>query len=143
MRRDSVLRALTRVGDGDAVTIRVTRENTLTGVLVCTLARGLGMRMRGYLAKAADRGRDGLFFVNTSSVHTFGMRFALDVVHLSRDGTVLRVVSSLLPRRLGPWVRGTRHIIELPSARGALELRAGDLIEIVPAKGSQRKEPLC
>jgi uncharacterized protein len=48
------------------------------------------------------------------SVHTFGMRFALDLVWLDRSGSVVRV-----DRAVPPWrVRSCRR------ARSVLELRA-------------------
>ncbi|MGN6187280.1 MAG: DUF192 domain-containing protein [Conexibacter sp.] len=51
--------------------------------------------------------------LRTSSVHTCGMRFALDLVWLDREGSVVRV-----DRGVRPWrVRGCRgafHVVELP-----------------------------
>jgi len=45
------------------------------------------------------------------SVHTFFIRFAIDVVFLARDGEVLKVVS-----RLRPWrttgARGAKAVVE-------------------------------
>jgi uncharacterized membrane protein (UPF0127 family) len=49
------------------------------------------------------------------SVHTFGMRFALDLVWLGRGGQVVRVDRAVPPRR----VRSCRR------ARSVLELRSG------------------
>ena len=52
----------------------------------------------------------------TRSVHTFGMRFELDLVWLDRSGNVLRVDRSVPPLRL----RCCRH------AWGVVELAAGN-----------------
>ena len=55
-------------------------------------------RRRGLL------GRDGidgaLLLQPARSVHTLGMRFAIDVAHLGPDGTVLRV-ATMKPWRIG------------------------------------------
>jgi uncharacterized protein len=60
----------------------------------------------------------GLLLPRTRSVHTLGMRFALDLVWLDRDGAVVRV-----DRGVRPWrVRGCRAadaVVELPSASAA------------------------
>jgi len=49
------------------------------------------------------------------SVHTFGMRFALDLVWLDRSGAVVRIDADVAPRRLRTcW-----------AARSVLEVRAG------------------
>lgn len=58
----------------------------------------------------------GLLLPKTRSIHTFGMRFALDLVWLDAAGRVVRV-----DRAVRPWrVRGCRGacaVVELP-ARG-------------------------
>ncbi|MGG2458446.1 DUF192 domain-containing protein [Streptomyces sp. RGM 3693] len=66
-------------------------------------------RTRGLL------GRDGivgaLLLTPASGVHTFGMRFAIDVAYLSRDFTVLDV-RTMRPGRLGRPRLRTRHVLE-------------------------------
>lgn len=47
-------------------------------------------------------------------VHTFGMRDALDVAFCDGTWTVLRVVRGLRPRRVSPFVRGARFVVEAP-----------------------------
>ncbi len=68
------------------------------------------VRRRGLL------GRDGLdgalLLPRARQVHTLGMRFAIDAIHLDREGVVLRVVR-LDPGRLGPFVRQARAVIEV------------------------------
>ena len=57
----------------------------------------------------------GLHFPRTRSLHTFGMRFALDLHWLDADGTVLRV-----DRAVPPWrMRSCRR------ARSVVEVAAG------------------
>jgi uncharacterized membrane protein (UPF0127 family) len=57
----------------------------------------------------------GLELSPCRSVHTFGMRFALDLIWLDRDGRVLRVDESVPPRRLRTCLR----------ARSVIEIRGG------------------
>jgi uncharacterized membrane protein (UPF0127 family) len=47
----------------------------------------------------------------TPSVHTFGMRFALDLIWLDRDGAVVRIDRGVGPRRMR-LCRGARSVIE-------------------------------
>ncbi|MCD9142661.1 DUF192 domain-containing protein [Streptomyces albireticuli] len=73
------------------------------------IASSYRARTRGLL------GRDGvegaLLLTPASSVHTFRMRFAIDVAYLDRELTVL-AVRTMVPGRLGwPRVRG-RHVLE-------------------------------
>jgi hypothetical protein len=59
----------------------------------------------------------GLLIPRCASVHTFGMRFALDVYFLDGDGRVLFVHRGVPPRRLRRC-RGARAVLEIPSAQG-------------------------
>jgi len=85
-------------------------------------------RRRGLL------GRDGidgaLVLRPCRSVHTFFLRFPIDVAFCDREGTVLRTCS-LRPWRLSPIVARAGFAIEAEA--GAFErwrLRAGDRLEV-------------
>lgn len=63
-------------------------------------------------------------------VHTFGMRFPIDVAYLDRDGTVVKTVH-MHRHRLGVPVWRAATVIE--ASEGAFArwgLRVGDLVEI-------------
>lgn len=57
----------------------------------------------------------GLLIPRCSSVHTFGMRFALDIDFLGPKGDVLRRVEAVPARRL-LWCRGTTAVLERAAA---------------------------
>ncbi len=61
----------------------------------------------------------GLVIMSGEPVHMFFMRFALDIVHTDKQGTVLRVLHGIKPWRLGPFVRKCRMAIELPAGTAA------------------------
>jgi uncharacterized membrane protein (UPF0127 family) len=83
-----------------------------------TRLRGLAWRDR------ADAG-PGLLFPRCSSVHTFGMRFELDLFFLDREGQVLAVRRRVPPRRV-VWKRGACAVLEIPSPpRGESSGRPG------------------
>jgi uncharacterized membrane protein (UPF0127 family) len=52
-----------------------------------------------------------------SMLHTFGMRFPIDVVFADRDGRALRVIRDVAPRRM----------LRCPAAAMALEAQAGEV----------------
>jgi uncharacterized membrane protein (UPF0127 family) len=56
----------------------------------------------------------GLLIPWCSSVHTFGMRFALDVDFLGPDGRVLRAERAVAPRRLLRCA-GATAVLEWPA----------------------------
>ena len=97
------------------------------------IARTRAARRRGLL------GRDGvagaLLLERTTSVHTFGMRFQIDVVHLDVDLRVL-AITTMPPRRVRLPVRAATHVLEA-SAGSATRWRValGDVLAIEPAPG--------
>jgi uncharacterized membrane protein (UPF0127 family) len=92
------------------------------------VAEGFGDRLRGLL------GRDGiegaLLLRPAKSVHTFGMRFPIDVAFCDRDLNVLATVSMSRNRLGRPRLRA--HCV-IEAEAGAFErwrLRPGDSLEI-------------
>ncbi|MGQ4512086.1 DUF192 domain-containing protein [Streptomyces sp. DW26H14] len=92
------------------------------------IAGSYGTRRRGLL------GRDGiegaLLLTPCGSVHTFGMRFAIDVAYLDRRMRVLRV-QTLRPGRMPlPRLRA-RHVLEAEAgAMAGWGLRAGATVTV-------------
>jgi uncharacterized protein len=59
----------------------------------------------------------GLLIPGCASVHSFGMRFALDLVFLDRRERPLTLIRALPPRRLA-WQAGAAAVLELPAGQG-------------------------
>jgi uncharacterized membrane protein (UPF0127 family) len=57
-------------------------------------------RMWGLLGRQKLEVDEGLLISPCSSVHTFGMRFTIDVVFLNKDLTIVKTVESLKPWRM-------------------------------------------
>jgi uncharacterized membrane protein (UPF0127 family) len=77
------------------------------------VARSFRERLIG-LAFVREPPADGLLLPRTRSVHTFGMRFALDLHWLGADGEVVRIDRAVPPRRLRTCLRA-RSVLEVPS----------------------------
>jgi uncharacterized protein len=100
------------------------------GEVVASLevATGVRDRIRGLL------GRDGLegalLLSPASSVHTVGMRFAIDVAYCDARMKVLDTVT-MRPNRIGRPRLRSRHVIEAEAGRFARwGLRKGDRLEV-------------
>ncbi len=73
--------------------------------------RFLGLMFREALPEGG-----GLLLEPEGSIHTFFMRFPIDVLYLDRDSRVLRAVQAMPPSRIGPVLtRGCHAILELPA----------------------------
>jgi uncharacterized membrane protein (UPF0127 family) len=92
------------------------------------VADGLGARAKGLLGRSAYDG--AMILPRTRSVHTVGMRFAVDVAVCDRDLVVLAVLR-LAPMRMSLPRRRGRVVVEAQA--GAFErwgLRVGDRLEL-------------
>ncbi len=96
-------------------TLRVvnrTRQTTL--VQKGGVAASWWSRMIGLLGRRGLEPGDGLLLRGEQAIHMLFMRFAIDVVYLDRQGRVLRAIDNLAPWRLGPFLRESRDVLELP-----------------------------
>lgn len=73
-------------------------------------------RLLGLAGLSRERAGAGLLLPGCRSVHTWGMRFHLDLYFFAADGTVLRAVRDLAPRRFAAERRAS-CVLELPSER--------------------------
>ncbi len=95
-------------------------------------ARSLAERSRGLLGR--DGIGTGLVLRPGSSVHTLGMRFAIDVAYVDRSGTVL-AVTTMAPRRMGRPRMRSAWILETEAGRCAQwGITAGRVLSLEPAR---------
>ena len=111
---------------------RIPREATLltsNSVVICErclLAERPLARMRGLLGRRDLAPEEGILLKPASSVHTWFMRFPIDVVFLDRDMSVLRVVPRLRPWRAA-WRWRAAAVLELAAGESERRgIRAGD-----------------
>lgn len=109
-------------------------RNLDRGVWLCRdlrLADRPWSRLRGLLGRRELPPGRGLLLVPCASVHTFGMRFPIDVLFLDRDLHVIRAVPSLSPWRGPCTARGAWCTVELPVGTIASSgTRAGDRLQV-------------
>jgi uncharacterized membrane protein (UPF0127 family) len=94
--------------------IRNRTRNTLLGTRVAQ-ADSWWSRLRGFIGRDEPRQGEGLLLVNCNAIHTWWMRFDLDVLFLDNRGRVLKMHRSLRPWRMTRRVRGAHYVLEVPS----------------------------
>ncbi|HZY99317.1 MAG TPA: DUF192 domain-containing protein [Candidatus Baltobacteraceae bacterium] len=67
----------------------------------------------GFLGRTRVDDDEAMWFDSCSGIHTLGMRVAIDVVFVDRDGVVLDVVSSVKPWRFWVGRSGAKSVLEL------------------------------
>lgn len=105
--------------------------NARTGRVVATqlqTAFDSATRRKGLLGRTSMPGNAALFIAPCNGVHTFFMRFPIDIVFAGRDGRVVKVCHSVRPWRLALAF----------SAFATIELAAG----VAGAAGVQKDDRL-
>lgn len=88
----------------------------------------------GLMGKRQLVSGSGLWIVPCQSVHTFWMRFPIDVIFMDKANRVVHFVENLKPFRVSKHVPKARSVIELPvSSIRTSATRVGDQINISEA----------
>jgi len=94
-------------------------------------------RRRGLLKRDKLNPGQGLWIFPTQAIHTFGMRFPIDVVFIDRKLRVKRIYHQLAPFRLTSLVWSAQSVLELPSGSLAgTNTSVGDELQISPREES-------
>jgi uncharacterized membrane protein (UPF0127 family) len=93
-------------------------------------------RTKGLLGRDGLVMGEGLWIVPCESVHTFFMRFPIDLVYLDRKNKVKKVRNSVGPWRASACL-SAHSVIELPAGTIRKTLTAvGDTLELEPSTSS-------
>ena len=73
-------------------------------------------RFLGLMGRRELQGGTALLLPGVKGVHTYFMRFAIDVVFYDHDGVVVDVAEALRPWRFSAYRRKAAGVVELPAA---------------------------
>ena len=79
------------------------------------VADSLFARMRGLLGRDGLNPGEALWIKPCNSIHTIGMRFAIDAVFLDKQHQVVAIVPNLTPNRLSWIYFRAASVLELPA----------------------------
>jgi uncharacterized membrane protein (UPF0127 family) len=92
--------------------------------LTVTVARGFIQRTRGLAWSKSLPAGDALQINRCRSIHTFGMRFRLDLLWLDQQGRAIRVDYDVPPRRLRSCSQACA-VVEVTAGEGRDLLESG------------------
>lgn len=102
--------------------VRNITRGTVIGESV-NIADTSSKRRTGLLKHAGLGAGEGLWIVPCEAVHTFFMKFTIDVLYLDRKRRVKKAVSRLVPWRISGYLPA-HSVLELPA--GAIEMTQTD-----------------
>lgn len=90
------------------------------------------LRLRGLMFRKNMDEEEALIFYHTSSIHTFFMRFPIEVVFLNHKMQVVEIHEELGPRRV-VFSTSASIAVELPAHKTSNKtLEIGDILELAP-----------
>jgi len=102
--------------------INQTRDKLVASQTI--LANTFLSRLKGLLGRQKLDPGQALALYPCSSVHTWFMKFAIDVVFLNSQGAVIHLQENLAPWRCSPIIRGAVTVVELPAGG----IRSGSIL---------------
>jgi uncharacterized protein len=97
------------------------------------LAVDSASRRKGLLGRDQLAETTGIVIAPTNAVHTFFMRFPIDIVFLTREGRVVKIRKAVPARRIAIALRAFA-VVELAAGCAARQdLRPGDIVSVRPA----------
>ncbi|EEG78726.1 DUF192 domain-containing protein, partial [Dethiobacter alkaliphilus] len=87
-------------------------------------------RLRGLMFSRTFPGDiDALMLSPCNAVHTFFMRYSLDVLFLDSNMKVLHIIYGMKPGKLSPVIKDARYVVEMAvGSAGSSGVCVGDLL---------------
>ena len=87
-------------------------------------------RFIGLMYRKSIPHNHGLLLTPCNEIHTFGMRFNIDTITLSKDNMIVLIDANIPPNKVRKKVKGGYKVLELNSGvADELGLSLGDIIE--------------
>jgi uncharacterized membrane protein (UPF0127 family) len=118
--------------------LRVSNLTRNTVLATCMeVADTAAKRNKGLLGRDCLAPGEGLWIRPCESVHTFFMRFPIDLIYLDRKNRIRKLVSALPPWRLSACLMA-HSILELPSGTiRETRTQRGDTLDFSPASSTE------
>ena len=109
--------------------------NKSKGCLIASkalVADNFFLRLRGLMFRKSMDEEEALIFYHAPSIHTFFMRFPIEVVFLNQKMQVVVIYEELEPRRI-VFSTSASIAVELPAHKTSDKtLEVGDILELAP-----------
>lgn len=87
-------------------------NHSLTKIAV---ANNLFSKTLGVMGWKNFGNKEGLLLTQTNSIHTYFVRFPIDLVFLNKDFQIVKLIKNLGPFRISPIVWQANHVLEMPA----------------------------
>lgn len=110
-------------------------KNETTGTIISQnlkIADNYFSRLKGLMFTKELPDQDALQIIPCGQIHTFFMKYSLDVLYLDTDKNILSVDEELKPGKVGRHVKKAASVVELPAGKiKEKNIKAGEKIEFI------------
>ena len=89
------------------------------------IAKSFLKRLKGLMFRREMKPATALLLNPCPQIHTCFMRFALDVLFLDKNGTILYIIENMKPWRISPIVFRAAQTLEMPAGTLQGRIRKG------------------
>jgi uncharacterized membrane protein (UPF0127 family) len=76
-------------------------------------------------------GAEGLLIDPCRSIHTCFMKYSLDIVFLSNENKIIKIIRHMKPWRLSWIYLSATKTLELPAGKLPTDVKEGDFLEVI------------
>ena len=88
-------------------------------------------RFKGLMGRKNLTKSEAMLITNCNQVHTFNMRFTIDVIYLDKSMRVVRI-DTLPPRKIGHYVKAASSVLEAAEGTASsYEIQVGDELVVI------------
>lgn len=86
-------------------------------------------RLKGLMFTKELPEQNALLIESCNEIHTFNMRYSIDVLYLDASNNILAIDEDMKPGKIGKRVRNAVSVVELPSGKiKKLDIKIGQTI---------------
>ena len=110
----------------------INKENSQTLSAKAKVADSFLKRLRGLMFKKSIGEDEALIFYKAASIHTFFMRFPIDIIFLNKESKVIKICPNLKPWKMVFCLKSAITIEFQANKASINSLKIGDTLEISP-----------
>lgn len=95
------------------------------------LANSFLTRLKGLMFSNDLPDCDGLLISPCNSIHTFFMNYSLDIIYMTKDFEVVKVIKNIKPWRMTRMYLKAFQVLEMKSGSLKIDLSQGEKLEAV------------
>ena len=86
-------------------------------------------KLFGLITRRKLKDREGFLIKNCNGIHTFWMRYSIDIVFIDEKNSVLAIYNNFKPFRVTPFIKDACSVLELRSGEvKKTSLKVGDSV---------------